>query len=550
MDVNEAIIHSLEAVGVEYVFGGSGQVNASMMLALKASETIRTIVIRNEQAASFMACGYAMFADNLGVCFATGGPGAFNLFSGLAVAYSDSLPVIAISGYPSASTRGKGPLNGSSGLKRTPDSQAMFSATTKKSYIIEHPDQVCSIMEDAINTAFEGRPGPVHVHVPKDITMAEVTNFRTINLHTQPVVPQAGEVDAFVAALADILKKEKKVMALIGYGCVRSDFQDELLSFLERFQIPFATTMDGKGILPEDHPLSLGVFGTSGDPGAKAWFNTSTAFLAIGNSFAQNATFNYKQDLFEGKTLFHINIDPDEVGKVFQPGFALVSDAHLAVAAIRERLEKAIVEPKVISPPRAKFYDTPVEYSGDKMHPAELAKAISRLLPEKSIIMGDAGGHMLWLNCYLNLTSGQQYQNPGSFGPMASSVNGVLGVQAAHPDKRVVCGCGDGGYLMGGFELLTAVQYKLPVIWVIFNNSGFNIIKKFLLNVYGRHAFLDFDNPDYVKYADACGTRAYQVHTVEEFEKAFNEALSLNEPIIIDAIVESEVYPPFNLGKV
>lgn len=162
MDVNQAIVRILEESGrVSHVFGSTGQANASMMLALRESEKIRTIVVRNEQAASFMACGYTMFnPDNLGVCFATGGPGAFNLFSGMAVAYSDSLPVLAISGYASRNVRGKGCLNESTGLSRTPDSHAMFSATTKKSYIVEDASQICDIMEDAINTAFEGRPGP------------------------------------------------------------------------------------------------------------------------------------------------------------------------------------------------------------------------------------------------------------------------------------------------------------------------------------------------------------------------------------------------------
>ncbi|MFP4365201.1 MAG: thiamine pyrophosphate-dependent enzyme, partial [Spirochaetia bacterium] len=168
----------------------------------------------------------------------------------------------------------------------------------------------------------------------------------------------------------------------------------------------------------------------------------------------------------------------------------------------------------------------------------------------KAIVLGDAGAHMLWLNCYLNLTKDQRYQNPGSFGPMASHVNGSIGVKCANPDKVVVSGCGDGGYLMAGFELLTAVQYNIPVIWVIFNNGEFNVIKKFLLNMFGTHAYMEFNNPDYVKYADACNTLGYKVNTIEEFREAFQKALDLNKPVLIDASVESEVYPPFALGKV
>jgi acetolactate synthase-1/2/3 large subunit len=190
MDVNQSVVRILESLGIDHMFGGSGQVNASMLLSLKKSRQIKTVIVRNEQAASFMACGYAMFSDKLGVCFATGGPGAFNLFSGMAVAYYDSLPILGITGYTSMSGRGKGSLNESTGQNRTPDSHKMFAATTKKSYILEHANDTCDIVEEALNIAYEGRPGPVHIHIPKDVTGAPVTNFRDITIDIKPVLPQ------------------------------------------------------------------------------------------------------------------------------------------------------------------------------------------------------------------------------------------------------------------------------------------------------------------------------------------------------------------------
>ena len=157
---------------------------------------------------------------------------------------------------------------------------------------------------------------------------------------------------------------------------------------------------------------------------------------------------------------------------------------------------------------------------------------------------------MLWLNTYLNLDQHQRYQNPGSFGPMASHTNGSMGVKAANPDKPVIAAVGDGCYMMAGFELLTAVQYDIPVIWIIFNNSEFNVIKKFLLNMYDDHAYMQFANPDYEKYAEACGTKGYRVESREEFAEVFNKVVAANEPAIIDAVVEPDVYPPFALAQV
>ncbi|MCK4668323.1 thiamine pyrophosphate-binding protein [Candidatus Dependentiae bacterium] len=551
MDVNEAIVKTLESIGVDTVFGGSGQVNGSMLLALKKSEKIKTIIIKNEQAASFMACGYSMYSEKLGVCFATGGPGAFNLFSGLAVALYDSLPVLAITGYTSKMNRGKGALNESSGLNRTPDSHKMFSATTKKSYIIEDPNETMDILEEAINIAFNGRPGPVHIHVPKDITIAKVDNFHPINLDIKPVIESPNKVNEVGAFLADTINKNEKIVALLGYGCIRSHAEKDIKKFLEKFQIPFMTTMDGKGQLPEDHPLSLGVFGTSGDPGAKTYFDEAKVVLAMGNSFAQNATFGFKPDLYKGKTLIHINIDPVEIGKVYPADYSLVSDIKPAVKSLSRIISHQVtgeISPKTIT--KDKYYDIKIEYSGSKIHPGAMVQILSKNLPKNSIIMGDAGSHMLWLNCYLHLTKNQRYQNPGSFGPMASHVNGSIGVKAANPDKTVICGCGDGAYLMAGFELLTAVQHDIPVVWVIFNNGEFNVIKKLLLNLWGEQAFMQFKNPDYVKYAKACGAKGYRVEKIEDFEKIFKRAVRSKKPVLIDVVVESEVYPPFSLSKV
>jgi acetolactate synthase I/II/III large subunit len=266
MRVYEAIVKGLESVGVDAIFGGAGENSASLLLALKHSSKIKPVVVRHEQAASFMACGYAIFSNRLGVCFATAGPGAFNLFSGLAVAMSDSYPVLAISGFASLKWKGKGALNETSGLSRTPDSQAMFSATTKRSFFLNDISKTCDVLEEAVNLAFEGRPGPVHIHVAFDLTDKgqSVDNYRDIRLEVRPVLPDAAQIESAAGAIAAALRQRKSVIALIGFGAIHSRAGPELQALVERFQIPFATTLDGKGIIPEDHPLGLGVFADSG----------------------------------------------------------------------------------------------------------------------------------------------------------------------------------------------------------------------------------------------------------------------------------------------
>lgn len=545
MNVGDLIVEYIETVGVDTVFGGSGQSNSAILFALSKSKTIKTVIPRHEQAASFMACGYAMYSDKLGVCFSTAGPGAVNLLSGMAVAYSDSLPVLSLPAYTPKAMRGKGDLGDTSGRNRTPDGQALFSAVTKKSFVLEDPAQACDILEEAINLAYEGRPGPVNVHIDYSIFDEEVPNYRPLTFHVKPVLSPPADLDKAAVVLADAMKAGKKVMAIVGYGCIRSHAEKDLLAFLEEFNLPFCSTMDGKGTIPESHPLCLGTFGTSGDPGVKEFFKKADVVIAIGNSFAKWNTWRFKESLFEGKTLIHVNIDPNEIDKVYKADYAIVSDAKPAIDQLHQKMIGLGAAKQSIDPGKNRFLDQELHQTGDKIHPAMLVREISRLSPEKCIILGDAGGHMLWLHAYLTLDKGKNYQNPGSFGPMAANVNAALGVKYANPDRPVIVACGDGDYQMAGFELMTAVENKVPVVWIIFNNSEFNIIKYFQLKTRKSEVFNRFLNPDFVKYADACGAQGFKVTRIEDFEAAFTRAIQLGRPAVIDVVVDPDIYPPF-----
>ena len=406
-------------------------------------------------------------------------------------------------------------------------------------------------MEELIYTAFEGRPGPVHLHIPKDLGIVEVPYYRPIDIATPKILASASQTEEFCKGFAENFKAENKPLLMVGYGCIRSEAKDVLEKLINTWQIPFVSTMDAKGYILEDNPLSLGIVGTSGDVGANEYFHESKMVIAVGNSFAENATFAFNPKLFDGKKLLHINIDRHEINKVYPADYRLISDAKPALENLVAYLEKNNVAPLGSGlAVRNKHHDEILpEFSNGKMHPGFLVQQLSKQLPENAIIMGDAGGHMLWLSAYLNLNKNQWYQNPGSFGPMASHVNGSIGVKCANPNRPVICGCGDGDYLMAGFELLTCVKNNIPVIYVIFDNSEFNVIKKFLLSNFGEHAFMGIKNPDYVKYAEACGAKGWQVRNGAEFNAAFAEALKLNKPCIIDAIIDGDVYPPMSISK-
>jgi acetolactate synthase-1/2/3 large subunit len=547
--VYEAIVRGLESVGVDAAFGGAGENSAGLLLALKHSTKIRAVVTRNEQAAAFMACGYAIYSNRLGVCFATAGPGAFNLFSGLAVAMSDSYPVLAISGFAREVWRGKGALNETSGLSRTPDSQAMFAATTKASFLLDDIGKTCGVLEQAVNLACEGRPGPVHIHVAEDLTLAgqSVDNYRDIRLEVKPVLPDPAAVAPAAAAIADALGRGKSVIALIGFGAIRSGAGSELQAFVERFQIPFATTLDGKGIIAEDHPLALGVFADSGHASAGKAFVAADLVIAVGNSFAQHATFNFRSDLLTGKKLVHINISAAEISKVYPADYGIVGDAKPAVAALTAALSPLVKAAAQAQVEKDRHLNAPMfNLEPNHVHPGQMVQSLSKLLPADAIVLADAGAHLAWLGYFLQLRRGQNFRKPGSFGPMAWAVNGGLGAKVAFPDRPVVVGCGDGGYLLSGFELLTAVHYNIPVIWIIFQDDEFKLIKLYQLEAFHESGLVDFPNPDYVAYAKACGAQGFRVQSLGEFETAFKTALQSNKPTLIDASIARLAIPHYS----
>ena len=551
MKVYEAIVKGLECVGTEAAFGGAGENAASLMVALDESRSINAVITKHEQAASFMACGYAMLSGRMGFCFATAGPGAFNLFSGMGVAMSDSYPMLAVSGYSRREWTGKGGLNETSGKAGTPDSRKMFDACSKKSFFLERREDICDVMEEAVNVACNGRPGPVHITVPYDLTLDDIPagHYRDIELKVAPVTPDLKKVRQAAELLAEALKDRKKVLVLAGWGAVRSGAHREVRELIERLQVPLVTTLDGKGIVPEDHPLAIGVFADSGHKTAwKTWLDAEVV-LCVGNSFMQHATFDFRDDLFEGKTLVHVNIDEREIDKVYKADRAIVGDARLSLVALNAELAGLAPGPFTPWTTDRRDYDEDediLNLQPGKIHPGEMAQAISRMLPDRGIVLADAGAHLAWLGHYLELRDGQVFRKPGGFGPMAGNTNGAIGVKMAHPDRTVVAGVGDGCYLLSGFELMTAVAHKVPVIWVIFNDNEFKLIKIYQVSELMKPALVEFPNPDWVAYAKACGARGYEVHSLDEFERAFADALASGEPCLIDAHITRLAIPNFS----
>ena len=547
MHVYEAIVRGLESVGVEVAFGGNGENIASLTVALERS-AIRPVLTRHEQAAAYMACGHAMYTNRLGVCFATVGPGAFNLVTGLAVAMSDSYPVLALTGYIEKQWEGRGAVNDTSGLNRTPDSRAVFDAVTKRSWLLTDVADTCDVLEEAVNVAHEGRPGPVHIAVAQDLTHhgVRVDSYRDPRLRPARPQPDADVVERIADELAGAIRSGRKVVLLAGFGTIQSGAQGEVATFVERFQVPVITTLDGKGVIAEDHPLCVGVFSESGHASAWKLFREADVVLAVGNSLNQHATFGLRDDLFEDKTLIQVNISGDEIGKHYPAQHALVSDARPALAAITEVLDGKVGPVAAVKVDSQSYEARHIPHVTGDIHPGQLAQTMGRLLPPGGVILADAGAHLAWLGYYLQLEDGQNFRKCGTFGPMAAHTNAAIGVKAAQPQRTVVVGCGDGCYAMAGFELMTAVENDLPVIWVIFNDAEFKLVKLYQLATYGKTGLVELAAPDFAAYARACGADGYSVDSIEDFRDAYVAALAARRPTVIDAKITRWALPHYS----
>ena len=558
MWVHEAIVAVLRDVGVDVIFGGAGEESMGMQIAVAQARGVRGIIAKHEQNASFMACGYALFSGKLGVCFATAGPGAFNLMSGVCVALNGSLPLIAITGYATMAYDGRGQANETSGLVRTPNSRMVWDAVVKKdpttgkpaNYLITKVEDVVPIMHKAVEVALTGRPGPVQVAVAWNITAPtlQVANYSPPQIDRRPVAPNPAEIESAAAFLAEAIGAGKQTVLWAGYGAIRAGAGPEVRAFMERYQVPLVTTMDGKGIVAEDHPLAMGLFCESGHKSASKVFLDSDVVVALGNSFSQYGTFDFRPDLFENRKLVCINLDPEELAKYYKANYGIVGDAKLAMAALLKAMEGRVgpVAPKLF---RTADFDLQraveqvVVDLAPKIHPGRMIDAISRMLPERGVVIADVGVHMAWAAYYLALRDGQNFRKPPSYGPMAMGSSGALGVKCAEPDRTVIATVGDGCYLMSGFELTTAVQHNIAVIWVIFNDGEYKLIKLSQLSVYKETALISFDNPDYVAFARACGADGYRCERPEEIRPAIQAALRSPRPALVEAVVDADEKP-------
>ncbi|MBF0408843.1 MAG: thiamine pyrophosphate-binding protein [Candidatus Riflebacteria bacterium] len=559
MKASSLFIKYLQAEGIKYIFGVPGAPLMPIYHAMYESDSkIKPIISKHEEGAAFMADGFARVSGKIGVCCGTTGPGTTNLITGIASSYSDSIPILVLTAQVATTAFGKGAVQESTGEDRSFSASDIFKQITKNSMLVFSAENLSFIIRKALRTALSPRMGPVHLSLPPDIMRKEIGDLDPL------LEPYRVETSYFdrekIKQAAKILLKAKKPVLLIGFGVILSEASREIIDLAELLSIPVATTPQAKGSFPDKHPLSLGVFGLAGTRTASAMILESQEtdlLFSIGMSFDEWGTNAWDTRLKGNKILIQVDIDPSQIGKNYSVNLGLVGDAKTIIKELWFELQRQIIETDFICnrsseevqelkktfPPineieKMSSDETPIK-------PQRLIGDLRKALPDDTVFFIDAGNNMVWAIHYLQVHFPRTFNTTLRFSPMGYSIPASIGAKLAVPDKPVVAICGDGGFMMHGLEVATAVNYNIPVIWVIMNDSRMNMIYQgeSLQNKKGTENYC-FKPVDFSLIAKGMGAEGIRVEKPEEIIPAVKHALDIKKPAVLDVIIDPDELSP------
>lgn len=544
----QAIIASLEAEGVDTIFGYPGGQAIKIYDALYDSKQIHHVLARHEQGATHMADGYARATGKVGVVLVTSGPGATNTVTGIATAYMDSIPMVVITGQV---TRG---VIGTDSFQES-DIVGITMPVVKHSFLLQSTDDLTRTFREAFYIASTGRPGPVLIDIPSDLSGAEMVFHYPDSVSLPSYKPTYRGNARQVKQAAELIQKAERPLLYAGGGIVTSHACAELTELAERMQIPVVTTLMGKGAMRCSNPLNLGPVGMHGSKYANMAVTECDLLIAVGARFSDRVTGKVSEFAPHAKVI-HIDIDPAEIGKIINPVVPIVGDAKGILAAINERLAKADAQPidrawveDVFSwRERWPFYTSDFSDYPNAIAPEVVLHKLSQKLdPEASIVTTEVGQHQMWAHQNIHREHARTFISSGGLGTMGFGFPAAIGAKIGCPDSEVVCVAGDGSFQMNSQEMATAKINDVPVKVLIIDNRALGMVHQWQSLFYNkRYSFTELaDNPDFVKLADAYGWRARRVEKPEDVDAALDEMLASKEPYLLDVMIprDQTVYP-------
>ena len=540
----KTLIEALQREGVDTIFGYPGGVVLPIYDELYDS-SIRHILVRHEQAAAHAADGYARASGRVGVCLATSGPGACNLVTGIATAYMDSIPVVALTGQVPTGLLGNDAFQES-------DITGITMPVTKHNYLVKDVADLDRTVQEAFYVARTGRPGPVLVDLPKDVSTGVVKSNpvpEKVSLRGYQPTYQ-GHIRQIDKAL-DLITGAARPLIYAGGGVVLSGASAELLEFAETAAIPVTTTLMGLGAVPGDHPLCLGMLGMHGTQSANYAVTECDLLLAVGARFDDRVTGKI-ETFAPNATVVHIDIDPAEIGKNKAVDVPIVGDVKAVLQALLRRMKKRGETATWVARTNAWKAQYPLSYRDDGLlHPQYVVKELSEILKGEGIITSEVGQNQMWTALYYCFKKPRTWITSGGLGTMGYGFPAAIGAHYACPDLPVVDVAGDGSFQMNIQELGTAAQYKVPVKVVILNNMYLGMVRQWQELFYDRrYSYTELPPVDFVKIANAYGIEGLKVEEKDGVRGAIETALATDGPFVLDFRVEREenVFPMVPAG--
>jgi acetolactate synthase-1/2/3 large subunit len=540
-------------LGIKHIFGIPGVYVLPLFVELEKAG-IQIILTRHEQGAAFMADGYAR-KNGLGCCISTAGPGALNLITGIAASYMDSIPVIAITGQAPLAGFGKYAIQEGTGIGRTPDIVKAFEACTKFSKRIMRINDIKNDLETAVHIAKQDRKGPVHLDIPCNLLTEEMEKNSQSLCHMsfppEPIYEEIGD-DCFDRVVEEISKAKSPVF-LVGAGATSEKSIGLVIELAKLLNIPIVCTLRAKGFFRSSDPLFCGVVGCLGQHDAnKILFTESDLILALGLTFSYLTTQGWAKSIV-GKKIIRVDIDKEELTRNCLPIIAV----HNKVEAFLEGLLKYTTRknPVLNGTQRKLMVKTSNEcfiQESDRqqmVNPIETMKIIHKYITENTTIVTDIGQNAYWAEQYLETKGFNSYIVSGGLGALGHGVASAIGVCLGSNKERTICITGDGGFMFTGFEVSTAVQYGIPVIWIIFNNQSLGTQKAWLRKHNLPEVACNLPYVDFAGLARALGANGFCVNSFVELERALQIAITEQKPAVLDVIIDPDPAPVFQFSK-
>ncbi len=543
----QVILDCLKREGVDTIFGYPGGSAIPLFDALLDSN-IKMVLSRHEQGATHMADGYARATGKVGVVLVTSGPGATNTFTGIYTALMDSSPIVVLAAQTTTPNLGKDAF-------QECDTSGMTFAAVKHSFLVKNPNDLPRIVKEAFHIARTGRPGPVLIDLPKDVTAGNCSASFSDEIHLPGYKIPTHADTASVEKAAALLKKSKKPVLLVGHGALISNASRQVKELAEKLNAPVVETLLGLGAFPETHPLSLGMVGMHGTAYANKALLECDLIMSIGSRFDDRITGKL-EEFCKGATIIHLDIDPAEEGKILQPDAFLCGDAKLVLEQLLPQVSRLDTDEwvKTIQTYKKRYALTYPKQGGLRMQ--HIVSTVYELTKGKAIITTDVGQHQMWVAQFFKADYPRQFITSGGAGTMGfgfpAAIGAAIGI-GSESNWPICCFAGDGGFQMTEFEMATAAIHKLPIKIFVMDNKYLGMVRQWQDMFYSkRYSSVSMEgNPDFVKLAEAYGIKGLRIKRSADAERIIQKAFEYNEgPVLIHCECEEEdnVFPMIPAG--